>query len=181
MTSEMISILHDVHEMGADRCVQLPVALLVPDHDVRAACERNRCNGFGRNYMCPPFIGTFREIRERLSKFSHGILFQQAHTVTDKNDRVVVQQTQQASYDLVIRVEQYLESRGNCDHWGMPGGQCIVCSPCRAETGQPCAFPDRARNSLEAIGISVMSLNESLGLHHQFQPGKIVWTAAVLW
>ena len=177
----MNSILNDVKKMGADSCVQLPMALLVPDRDVRAACEKNRCDGFGRNYMCPPFIGSFHEIRKRLSKYNHGILFQQAHPVADKKDHTVVQRTQQASYDLVLRVERYLESSGIHDHWGMPGGQCIVCSPCAAADRLPCTYPNSARNSLEAIGISVMSLNKSLGLHHTFQPDRIVWTACVLW
>ncbi|MBN2526779.1 MAG: DUF2284 domain-containing protein [Deltaproteobacteria bacterium] len=177
----MQTIIAKVLWLGATRCVSLPVHMLVPNEDVRAACVRNRCNHYGCNYMCPPHIGSFDEIARKLGDFNAGVLFQQEHLVDKANDTDYVNRTQQASYDLVIAVEQYLKSLGIARVWGMPGGHCIVCTPCNAEKKNPCAYPNRARNSLEAIGIRVLTLNKALGLDCEFHDDKVVWTASVLW
>jgi predicted metal-binding protein len=62
-----------IHNLGAKQSVRLDSNQLVLRTQVRDACESNRCGQYGMNYMCPPYIGSFSEILERLSRFQRGV------------------------------------------------------------------------------------------------------------
>jgi len=46
---------------------------------------------------------------------------------------------------------------------------------------EPCTYPDRARMSLEAIGIDVIKLLDKFGLDSEFHPDRITWTGCILY
>ena len=62
----------------------------------------------------------------------------------------------------------------------MSGGSCGLCEPCHAKLGEPCAYPEKVRTTLEALGIDVMSLLGLLGLDSGFHPDKVTWTGCIL-
>ena len=178
---QLRAAIETIQSHGAPRCVWLPVSLLVLDDAVRATCENGRCNGYQRNYMCPPFIGDFETIRERLSWFDSGVLIQKSYPLSDKRDFDAIVHTQRDFHAFVHDAEKFLAAAGIKNHWGMIGGQCVLCVPCKAESGAPCAYPDKARNSLESIGVRVLALARKLHMDAEFHDDKIVWTGCVLW
>jgi predicted metal-binding protein len=80
----------------------------------------------------------------------------------------------------VLRLEELLKQSGAGDVWGLIAGDCGLCDICAAKTKEPCRFPDRARSSLEAIGIDVMTLAGKLGFDNRFHKDRIVWTGCIL-
>jgi len=64
--------------------------------------------------------------------------------------------------------------------WGMVGGSCELCQPCRAAIGEPCPKPEKARMSLESIAVDVIALLDRFGLDSDFHPHRITWTGCIL-
>ena len=64
--------------------------------------------------------------------------------------------------------------------WALIGGSCRLCPTCAAVEKKPCRHPDKARTSLEALGIDVIALQQRLGLDAAFLPDRITWTGCIL-
>jgi predicted metal-binding protein len=167
---------------GLTVCMEFNPALLVPEEKIRGYCLENKCGSYGRNYMCPPDVGTLEEIALKLKKYSCAFLLQysKAMDVRPENVKKVVR-TKKEFHKMVLKVEAFLHDHGITDTWGLIGGNCGLCKTCGVVTGHPCRHPKKARASLEAIGIDVMALVQTLGLPGQFRSDCITWTGAVLY
>jgi predicted metal-binding protein len=179
-----------------ETCLEFDPKLLVPQQKVRAACMENKCGSYGTHYMCPPHIGTIDEIKYRLKKFQRGVLLQYSQPVNVKsalegfmksdfeglmnNDLEGLLKSMLDFHNKVLSLEGSLRKQGIEEIWGMLGGNCRLCEPCLAATGEPCLYPKKARNSLESIGIDVMTLLNSFGLDSKFRDDKITWTGCIL-
>ena len=62
----------------------------------------------------------------------------------------------------------------------MVGGSCALCGECYAKVGKPCPLPEKARPSLESLGIAIIALLEELEIDAEFHPDKITWTGSIL-
>lgn len=182
--------------LGIETCLEFDPKLLVPQQKVRAACMENKCGSYGTHYMCPPHIGTIDEIKSRLKKFQRGVLLQYSQPVNVKSalegfmksgpEGLMVSDLEgliKSMLDFqnkVLSLERSLRKQGIEEIWGMLGGNCRLCEPCLAATGEPCLYPKKARNSLESIGIDVITLLNSFGLDSKFRDDKITWTGCIL-
>jgi predicted metal-binding protein len=154
--------------------------MLVPEERIRAFCAENKCGSYGHNYMCPPHAGSLEGIRKNLRNFSRGLLFQHSKALDIINDRERVRETKLDFHKKVLQIEDFLRRSGAGKVWGLIGGSCELCEPCRVDISEPCPYPERARMSLEAIGIDVLDLAAKLGLDSEFHTDRIVWTGCVL-
>ena len=182
--------------LGIETCLEFDPKLLVPQQKVRAACMENKCGSYGTHYMCPPYIGTIDEIKSRLKKFQRGVLLQYSQPVNVKSalegfmksgpEGLMVSDLEgliKSMLDFqnkVLSLERSLRKQGIEEIWGMLGGNCRLCEPCLAATGEPCLYPKKARNSLESIGVDVITLLNSFGSDSKFRDDKITWTGCIL-
>lgn len=98
-----------------------------------------------------------------------------------KNDRESVTRSKLDFHQMILDLEQYLIQLGQHDPWGLIGGSCALCNACHLTLDEPCANQDRARTSLEAIGVDVLAVLEQCGLDKGFHPDRITWTGCVLY
>jgi len=182
--------------LGIETCLEFDPKLLVPQQKVRAACMENKCGSYGKHYMCPPHIGTIDEIKSRLKKFQRGVLLQYSQPLNLKSalegfmksgpkglmnsDLDGLLKSMLYFHNKVLSLEGSLRKQGIEEIWGMLGGNCRLCDTCLAATGEPCLYPKKARNSLESIGIDVITLLNSFGLDSKFRDDKITWTGCIL-
>lgn len=168
-------------EIGIGTCLEFEPSLLVPEDRIRAYCRADECRNYGKNYMCPPHIGTLEEISARLKNYDHGYLFQYGKDLDVRNDLEGLLETKSDFHQKILQIEEYLKQQGIREVWGFIGGNCRLCDPCRAVTGEPCLFPDRARPSLESLAIDLQKFLACFGLDLEFRPDRITWTGAVLY
>ncbi len=168
-------------EIGIGTCIEFGLALLVPEDRIRAYCRADECGNYGKNYMCPPHIGTLEEISAKLKNYDKGYLFQYEKELDVKNDLPGLLQTRDDFHRKILQVEDYLKAQGIREVWGFIGGNCGLCEPCRAVTGEPCLYPERARPSLESLAIDVQQFLARFELDLEFRPDRITWTGAVLY
>jgi len=177
---DLESVQEQAGRLEFDLCLGFALTLLVPEQRIRNYCVENRCGSYNANYMCPPRIGSLEEIGVRLQGFSQGVLLRYSRPLDVANDREGVIRTKLEFHRLILRLERRLRRRGMTQLWGLIGGNCELCRTCAAVEDKPCGHPEKARTSLEAIGIDVVGLQERLGLDGKFHPDRITWTGCVL-
>ncbi len=173
-------VLEQAGRLGFDLCREFNPALLVPEQRTRAYCMENRCGSYNAHHMCPPRVGSLEEVAGRLQGFPQGVLLQYSRPLDVANDREGVIRTKLEFHRLILRLERRLKKRGMTRVWGLIGGNCELCRVCTAVEDKPCRHPERARASLEAIGVDVVGLLERRGLDGQFHPDRITWTGCIL-
>ena len=72
--------------MGFDVAVPLDPQSLTTREDVRAMCAENKCGAYGKNWTCPPAVGTLDECLQRMGQYRHGILLQTVGHMTKSID-----------------------------------------------------------------------------------------------
>ena len=130
--------------------------------------------------MCPPLIGTLSETKDQLHAYKHGLLFQQIIHMDVKENDEGIEETKGIFHEHVMQIETRMNELGWSDVLGLIGGNCILCQPCKAVEEKPCPFPERARPSLEAMGVDVVALLGHFNLETAFYPDRITWTGTVL-
>ena len=167
-------------ELGMEACLAFDPALLVPEERIRALCFENKCGNYRAHYMCPPYVGEIEELKARLARYRRGVLLQYSRRLDVKNDSEGLKRTKNDFHDRILELETFIEDRGVDGVWGMMGGSCALCEPCKAKLGEPCACPEKARMSLESIAVNVLALLDRFGLDNRFHPDRITWTGCVL-
>lgn len=175
-----MSLLKSARQSGIETCLEFDPTLLVPQQKVRELCFENRCGNYGNNYMCPPHIGSLYEIKARLKNFQRGMLLQYSQPQDVTSDLKGLRQSKLDFHDKVLSLESSLRKKGFEEIWGMIGGNCALCEFCRARTVEPCPHPQKARASLESIGIDVLALLTAFGLDTKFRADRITWTGCIL-
>ena len=174
------SVVEQALILGFDPCLEFDPTLLVPEERIRGYCIENRCGSYNANHMCPPRMGSPEEIAVRLQGFSEGVLLRYSRPLDVAKDREGVIRTKLEFHHLILRLERRLRRRGATQLWGLIGGNCELCRICAAIEKKPCRHPEKARTSLEAIGVDVIALLEKVGLDGQFHPDRITWTGCIL-
>lgn len=178
---DIMDIEAHASEIGFTACREFDPALLVPEERIREYCRENKCGSYGKNYTCPPHVGTLEELAERLKEYRNGLLLQYAKEIDAKNNLKRVLRTKNDFHRMILRMEADLRQHGIERMWGMTGGNCGLCRTCKVNKNKPCKHPDESRVSLEAIGIDVMALLEKIGLDGEFRSDRIIWTGCILY
>ncbi len=167
-------------QLGIENLNEFTPDTLIPEQRIRDFCCEDKCGNYGNNYMCPPYIGSLNEIKVKLGRFKHGFLFQYSQNIEVQNDRQGVIQTKKDFHGKILQMEEFLREKGIDRVWGMIGGSCNLCDVCKVKSHEPCLHPEKARTSLEAIGIDVLALLDKFGLDNKFYTDKIIWTGCVI-
>jgi predicted metal-binding protein len=160
--------------------VEFDTSLLIPQQAIRAYCVENKCGKYKNHYMCPPYSGTVAENAAMLRHYRNGILLQYEKPLNVANDADGLAQSKLEFHAKILELEKLIKDSGTSPSLGIIGGSCELCCTCKATTGEPCAHPEDARTSLEAMAIDVMILLNHLGLESEFRPDLIKWTGCVL-
>jgi predicted metal-binding protein len=186
MDTFIINALKYAARLGMDACVEFDPKLLEPQQSIRDLCTQNKCGYFNKHYMCPPYIGSLGEIKAKLRNYQKGILIQHPQPLDVMKDREGLIQSKIAFHRTILNIEDYCRNiislRGTeLEHiWGLIGGTCELCRPCKAAINEPCPYPQQARTSLEALGVDVVRLLKEHGLDCDFHPDRITWTGCLL-
>ena len=166
--------------LGIETVVHFDADILVPEPRIREYCLQNRCGKCGANHMCPPNIGSLEQIAAFLPRYRKGILLQYSSNLDVKHDKRGLKKTKLDFHRKILKIEKYLKKQGKMEIMGLIGGNCELCSRCKASLAEACIHPGRARTSLEALAIDVTELCRKFGLDAAFRDDRITWTGCVL-
>lgn len=164
-------------ECGFDHAAQVEVANLKPLESVREACAQDRCHSYGKNWGCPPGVGTLEECEAQMQAYDHAILLQTVGKTEKEFDYAYIME---AGMRHEVALKQFAEAL-RADYpeaLCLGAGGCKVCPQCAYP--EPCRFPDKRLSSMEAYGLFVTGVTKTTGLEYYYGKGTIAYAACCL-
>lgn len=165
-------------ELGFEEAAVLDPAILTPLASVREMCAADKCHAFGRNWTCPPAVGTLEECGARLAAYQKGLLLQTVGKLASSFDAEGYQSIEKLHLERFARFSRLLRETYP-DALCLGAGGCRVCAQCAYP--EPCRFPERALSSMEAYGLFVTQVCRDCGVPYYHGPETITYSACVLY
>lgn len=135
---------------------------------VRWKCQFG-CSNYGNSLCCPPFVPSPEETAKLINQYHHAVLVGFKGTTRD------VLKHQQRMNKAIYKLEKEAFLKGFVKAIGFASGSCLLCKKCIIQEdfmkGIPidiarryCRHKNKARPSLEAVGIDVFSTVRNAGL-----------------
>ncbi len=163
-------------ELGASGAVITPAGWVTIDERVRLKCVVPRCIRAGETPCCPPYAPDLDLVRRALSRFSWAILLKgdvgpieeyAPGKGTTRGEQRKTLLYHQKSAEVVYQVERQAYKDGYHLAMGFGGGSCkdYLCRGviCQFLDSGRCRFPQRARPTMEGVGVDVHSLINRVG------------------
>ena len=179
-------IIEDVKNLGISAAAYFDVAESEFRFDVkfREICESNTCGMYGRNYMCPPAIGSFEDCRRRILRYGQALIIQTVYPIEDSLDFEGMMDGGKLHDKNVSKVCRYIkDNKSSIGYDGLKvlgAGGCRVCPKCGIIDSAPCRFPDKAAASVEAHSIDVAHLTTAHGLNYINGENTVTYVALFL-
>ena len=166
--------------LGAYKAEVVPVALVQTDVAFRAMCERNACGNFGRNWMCPPFVGGIQTLIDKLKRYEYALVYQTVGQLEDSYDFEGMVEAAATHNQLMLALRSQAEGLSLPQTLHLGAGGCHVCEVCARRETQPCRHPDQAVASLEAYGVNVSKLAELAHMKYINGQNTVTYFGAML-
>ena len=165
-------------ECGFTHVAPLKVSTIDLLPEVRDMCKANTCHMYGKNWCCPPGVGTLEQCRERLEKYENGILVQTVGQLEDALDGEGMMETEAAHKEHFDNMRERLLARYP-KMLSIGSGCCTRCSRCTYPDA-PCRFPDMLSYPMEGLGMIVSEVCIDNGLKYNYGAGTLTYTGCVL-
>ena len=151
------------------------------NEDFRTLCEQNSCGSYNKNWMCPPAVGPFFDLKEKVLRFEQGLLFQTIHPLEDSFDWEGME-AGKVEHEKIFRsiFENMRHNYTLKEILPLDAGRCKYCQKCAYLSGEKCYFPDKAVSSLEANGIDVMALVKHSGIPYKNGENTVSYVSLIL-
>ncbi len=171
---EMIQL---AKKCGFTQAAPLNVSTLEFSPEVRDMCTA--CPSCGKSWACPPGCGTLDEMRDKVTKFSGGLLVQTVGAVEDSFDwdgieRIAIAhgKSYQKLRDGLLRFYPGLLA--------MNSGHCMQCKSCTYPENKPCRHPEKQTVSMSACGLFVSKVCSDNNLTYYHGPDTIAYIGCFL-
>ncbi|HVN95120.1 MAG TPA: DUF2284 domain-containing protein [Syntrophorhabdaceae bacterium] len=152
-------LIDQARQCGAVRAALFDTSTLSYSREFRRLCEQNKCGHYGKNWMCPPAVGAFEELKAKAARYTCGLVFQTVHTLSHSLDRKGMRAAFVEHDRVLSRIKRlFTATYAMKDVLALGAGPCTQCPTCSAVNGSPCPYPDRAYASVESYGIDVAEL-----------------------
>lgn len=145
---------------------------------VRQMCEKNTCGVYGKNWRCPPGVGSLEKCEETIRRYKSGLIVQTVGQLEDELDGETMMETQQLHMQnleaLRVKLEEQYPSMLTCG-----AGTCTKCKECTYPDA-PCRFPEHSFASMEAYGMLVTQVCQANHIPYYYGPCTIAYTSCFL-
>lgn len=176
MTTE--AVINLAKSIGFSHAGKVNIAELKFLPEVRDMCASNRCQSYGKSWVCPPACGSLEEITQKAQQYHRGVLVQTTAQMEDDFDLETMMEAEQHQkehfYALVDALREDFPQL-----LPMSCGTCTLCKSC-SYPDAPCRFPNKAFTSMEAYGLMVSDVCKQSGLGYYYGPQTITYTSCIL-
>lgn len=157
-----------------------PKELLI-SKEVRDTCMKNKCGQYNNNFMCPPYVGTIEDFEDKVKQYIKGFLVLVKDKIYDPLEHEVFYVSADKLHEIMLAIESYGKKLGFDQSFAFIGGHCRLCKTCAVRLGkEKCIEPERARPSLEAVGVDVIGTCSQVGIHIEFKKDEVTWVGCLL-
>ena len=164
-------------ECGFSEAAYVDVSGLSVNEMVRSACAADKCHAYGKNWTCPPYIGTLDQCLERIHSYKRGILLQtvgKLEKAIDTKGYVRVEGEHLEAFHKFVEKVRERDPDALC----LGSGGCRICKQCACP--EPCRFPEKACSSMEGYGLFVTQVCRDNDLKYYYGEKTICYCAMVL-
>lgn len=167
--------------LGATRSAIVNVADIQFSESFRDLCQMNSCGKFGTNWMCPPAVGPFEELKKEVLAFDKGLVIQTVYQMEDSFDFEGMMNAKDI-HEKVFRsiVDRISEEKILDSMLPLNAGVCAYCENC-TYPDRDCLYPDKALASVEAYGIDVTALVTACGIPYNNGQASVSYVGMVLY
>ncbi len=177
-----MSLIDDILRLGISRAALIDPSRIEYSETFRKLCEQNTCGYYGKNWMCPPVVGLYSDLKTKASNYKEGIAFQTVHRLSYRRDRKGIKKAFRAHDDALKKLIGYLRTEyGVKEILALGAGPCTYCEKCACEEGKSCVFPENAIASLESYGIDVGALMKMCDMPYKFEEENVTLVGAVFY
>ena len=173
-------ILQYVLSGGATKAVYITQDQIVLSAEFRRICETNQCGGYGKCWMCPPFIGEIEELMEKVRSYPGAVLYQTIHEIEDSFDIEGMFEAGSRHARTSVQIDENLRQLGFGKYLHLSCGGCHICEVCAKKTDEPCRFPDKALSSVEGYGVDVYNTTKDTPLKYINGQNTVTYFGMVL-
>lgn len=146
--------------------------------EVRSACEADKCQAYGKNWVCPPACGTLDECSVKIHRYKKGLIVQSTGELEDAFDLEGMEELgerHQKVFDAFA--DKVREQYPNALILG--DGACKRCKVC-TYPDNPCRFPNRQSSAMEAYGMLVSEVCQKNQIPYYYGPGTLTLVGCIL-
>lgn len=167
-------------EGGAAKAAVIPQEKIVVSKAFWDICAGNGCGNFGKCWMCPPAIGQYEELAEKVRSYSHGVLYQTIAEIEDSFDIEGMFDAGKNHAQVSQHIQQLVKPILGDGFLHLSCGGCRLCERCAKKDDQPCRFPDRALPAMEGCGIDVYNTTKDTDLKYINGANTVTYFGIVL-
>lgn len=167
-------------QLGATRSAILPVSEMQFSESFRDLCEMNSCGKYKTNWMCPPAVGPFGELKNQVLAFEKGLVIQTVYQMEDSFDFEGMMNAM-AIHEKVFRdIVRHIKTNELLDpFFPLNAGVCKFCENC-TYPDRDCPYPGEALASVEAYGIDVTALVTACGIPYNNGVASVSYVGMIL-
>lgn len=173
-------LINEILLLDVDRAAVIDPAGIRYSSEFRSLCEQDKCGHYGKNWMCPPTVGPYEELKAKASRYREGLVFQTVHQLSHSRDRKGLREAFKNHDKALQGIVAHLRDRyGIKDMLPLGAGPCTYCEKCASLDGENCRFPDHAVASLESHGIDVGALVKTCDMPYNSGKETVTFVGAV--
>lgn len=177
-----MSLINEVLQFNVARAAIVGPSGIKYSPEFRRLCEQNKCGHYGKNWMCPPAVGPYEELKARASCCKEGLVFQTIHRLSHSRDRKGLREAFKAHDEALQRIIAHLRDKYRIKEMlPLGAGPCTYCERCASLDEEECRFPDHAVASLESHGIDVGALVKMCDMPYSDGKNTVTFAGAVFY
>ena len=138
---DLNQLVEKAKELGATAAGAIKTSDIQFSKEFRKLCEQNSCGKYGTNWMCPPAIETFEEVKAEVLKFSEGVVFQTVYNLEDSFDFEGMVKAGEVHEKIFRSIWEYIQLDIGCaDVLALNVGDCNFCKNCAYPDGEECRY-----------------------------------------
>lgn len=174
-------LIDDILKFNVVRAAMVDPTKIRYSAEFRRLCEQNKCGHYGKNWMCPPAVGPYEDLRAKASRYKEGLAFQTVHQFSHSCDWKALRKAFKTHDESLKKIIKYFQDRYSIEEMlPLGAGPCSYCEKCACRDGEKCRFPDHAVASLESYGIDVGALMNLCAMPYRFEKHTATLVGAVL-
>lgn len=154
-------------DLGASDAKIIATNEIPVEDEIIDLCQEPLCESYGQSIYCPPHAMKPQQFRELLTKYENAIIFkiQVSSEILLSKERF---NEFRKIYEIAAQLTALAIEAGFSESKGFAAGSCkpVYCPEYQCQAlidGETCRYPDKARPSMEAVGINVFKLVKDVG------------------
>ena len=181
MKTSFDHLVDEVKVLNVTNSSLIDASVIVYSQEFRQLCEQNKCGHYDKNWMCPPAVGSFEDLKEQASRYKYGLVFQTVHKLSKRFDFEGMKDAARIHEKVTRKGQDHMmDTTGIKDVLPLGVGPCKVCKECTYMEGKECLFPDKAMASVESYGIDVGKLLKGCDIPYHNGKNTVSYVGCIL-